>query len=68
MGFKYKLQGKNKNSLELIVVALRDIVIFYYKIYCEYIRKINNYLKQVVIILLCVYMFLTFSCVEKVLV
>ena len=66
MGFKYKLQGKNKNSLELIVVDFKGF--FYYKIYCEYIREINNYLKQVVIILLCVYMFLTFSCVEKVLV
>ena len=68
MGFRYKLQGENKNSLELIVVDFKGYSNFYYKIYCEYIGEINNYLKQVVIILLCVYMFLTFSCVEKVLV
>ena len=68
MGFRYKLQGENKNGLELIVVDFKGYSNFYYKIYCEYIGEINNYLKQVVIILLCVYMFLTFSCVEKVLV
>ena len=51
MGFKYKLQGNNKNSLELIVVDFKGYSNFYFKIYCEYIGEINNYLKQVVIIL-----------------
>lgn len=34
MGFRYKLQGKNKNGLELIVVDFKGYSNFYYKIYC----------------------------------